>query len=791
MTENIPNFDYFCKKYYITMKGMTVNEIIDKTKAGKNIPDFLICFFIILLLLIDFMPYFKTTEIINIQFLYLSFLNLLAGIYLYVNNALIPPTFFSIWKKSQFLKIYIIFLVLCAASFFVAKNTSLVITKMTQILVVFCLFLNLSILLKDKLQLFFKIVFIVGIFAFLQSWQELCHFIIIPKRASIIDLLTNMKGNTGNINILAASLSIKVPFLLLGIVHYNGLRKYFLLFALFSVTAVIFLTGARTALLDLFAIYTVYIIYLLREYKAVRTTFTKILLLIIPTLISVLFANSIFEKSKDSGRYVSLQNRIGEINTNDASANVRLLYWENALKLAQKNPVLGIGLGNYRIESIPYEKYISDDTTVSLHTHNDFLEITSETGILNGLLYFALLALLFFINLKNTIKSSSEQTKNIAVLALMLVLVYGIDSFFNFPMYRPTMSIFFALILALTILNNSKTSEILNATRLNTKTIAIALIALSLLTSYTAYHICKASHLQYMILSDDINNNTKGVLTGDEVLKQMPDYPNVFSSSESFYEYAGIYFIRENNFDKALQCFSKAEKINPYVGRIDFYKQVISSKKGNLDSAYVYAQRAYSARPRNYDLYKTVSMYSTAKKDTTQLLKNHTLFSTYRNIPEEWVKTAKSLQNAGAGYNRLVEFLDSGLRKMPKDSTLLSQKNAFLITDYLIKGQRYESESKPDLALKTYQSALKIDPDNIYVLQNIGFYYLKNGQYDKAILNLTKALQKPGLNDGKTEYYLGMSFQFIKDKANACKYYRIALDKKFIDRNNPAIQNCG
>ena len=252
------------------------------------------------------------------------------------------------------------------------------------------MFINLCVLLKGKLNLLYKIAFIVSIAAFIQSWQQLYNFIIIPKHASVLNLLGEMKGNTGNINILAASLTVKVPFIIFGISHFKNYKKLLLLAALFSATSVIFLTAARTSLLNLFLIFSAYCIFLFREFSFKKSTIIKILYIIIPVAISFIFSNSIFEKSKDKERYTSLENRIEKISTNDASSQARLTYWNNALKISLKNPVTGIGLGNYRIESIPYELTTSDDSIVSLHTHNDFLEIMAETGILNSLIYLSL-----------------------------------------------------------------------------------------------------------------------------------------------------------------------------------------------------------------------------------------------------------------------------------------------------------------------------------------------------------------------------------------------------------------
>ncbi|WP_294960186.1 O-antigen ligase family protein [uncultured Flavobacterium sp.] len=757
----------------------TVDNIMNETKGKNTFPSAIILCFIVSLLAIDFFPYFKSLEIINPQFFYLSLVNALTAIYLYTNSSLISKDIISIFKKSYVLKLYSGFVLFCALSYFGAKNTSLVFTKITEIAIVFCLFVNLSILLKDKLNLIYKIAFIVSISAFFQAWQQLAQFVITPKNAAIIDLLDGMKGNTGNINILAASLTIKIPFILTAMLYYRNYKRLFLLIALFSVASVIFLTGARTPLINIFLLCLIYTAYILREYTFKKAAFIRISYLILPLLLAIIFSNSIFDKTRDNERYVSLENRVERINAEDASSKARLSYWKNALQMSHKHPFLGIGLGNYQIESIPYERTISNDLVVSLHAHNDFLEILAETGIINGLIYFSLFVCLLIVSVKNAIKSSNKESELRSILILMLLIVYGIDSLFNFPMYRPTMAIFFSLLLALSLLNNAKTLEARSINNSVIKIMIAVLIATSLITSFSAYEIYKASHLEYLIFLDDINMKDKGELNGDEVIKRMPAYPNVFNTSESFYEYAGIYYIREKQYDKALKCLSEANKINGYTGRVLFYKAVISRNKKDLDSAYFYSKQAFYLRPRNSDFYKASFNFAALRKDTLEMIKEHKLFNEYRPASQTWIDAAKVLRASGYNYKNLLVFVNQGLKVFPKDSILTAMKNNLLITDYLIGGQNLEMQSDLNKALSSYEQILKIDSQNVYALQNIGFNYLKQGKTKNAISSLLKASQHPGLTDGKTEFFLGICYFKENDKANGLKYLNLSKDKGY------------
>lgn len=754
------------------------------------IPEYIVLIFIALLLFIDFIPNNSGVLIANAQFLYLSVLNILIGIYLYMNSKLISLDIMPILRRNYISIGYVFFLVICGLSFFAARNTSLVITRITELLIVFCLFINLSVLLKDKLDLLYKIVFIIAISAFLQSGLVLYKFSQLARYVSVTEALKNMTGNTGNINIFAASLTIKVPFLLLGITHFSGIKKNFILFVLFFVTTAVFLTGARASFLSLFLVFFVYILYYLKTHSFNKSSLIKSLVLVVPLIIALFVSNRSFEKSKDNERYKSVANRITQINTTDASAKARLTYWGNALKLSQANPLLGIGLGNYRIESIPYEKTTENDFFVSLDPHNDFLEILAETGIINGLLYFSLFVFMFFINAKRVLKSTDTTVKTAAILTLMLLIVYGIDAFFNFPMYRPTMQIFFSLILAFTVVNSSVLFNDENSGSFTIKKLLPFLIVISLIIGYSSFIIYKASNLEGQIIKDDINTNIKGILTGDEVIARMPQYPNVFLTSESFYEYAGIYYIREKKYEKALSCFSKASKINPYSGRINFYKHLISKEKGNLDSAYVYSKEAFYLRPRNLFFYKYSTNLAAVNKDTLEILKEHKLFSKYRKEAEAWTVPAAELQKTNYDQKSLIRFIDKGLKELPNDSTLTKLKSDILVKRYTYEGQIFLSQSKFDKSLESFEKALKINPKDVHLLQSIGLNYYYSKKYTQALEYFLDVIKYHGLNNGLTEFYIGTCYLNNNDRENACKYFNLSKAKNFAGAQQQLIKDC-
>ena len=77
-----------------------------------------------------------------------------------------------------------------------------------------------------------------------------------------------------------------------------------------------------------------------------------------------------------------INDRVSSINIDreDDSIDERLRFYSAAVKSISKNPILGIGIGNWKIETIRYDAKNLEGYRVPNHAHNDFLQVTAESG---------------------------------------------------------------------------------------------------------------------------------------------------------------------------------------------------------------------------------------------------------------------------------------------------------------------------------------------------------------------------------------------------------------------------
>lgn len=787
-------------KYYKTNSNAEI-KFQDEVYYNFSALIFLGCY-----LLIDFLPNFKSLEIIGPQFLYISLLNIVIGIFIYKNQEFYLQNWKYILRENHLLKIYLLFISLCGLSVFNAGNVPTAIVNVFQILVIFATFINLFIVLNNRTYLIYKIIFLIGLFALAQSLVAIYGLLNSVKTSNLINELNNLKGNAGNINILAASINIKIPFILIGIIYFSKWKKWILSISLLLSTIVIFLINARAAILALILIGFVFTFFYFKINAIIKTSIQNSLFVFTPLICSFLIVTAIFQSNNGEGRYKSITSRAFQItDVNEATASVRISYWQNALKMIAKRPLIGIGLGNWKIECIPYENKLSDDNFSSGHTHNDFLEIAAETGIVNGIIYLSLFAYIFYINIRRLISQNNKNSKNIALLTVMLLLVYSVDAMFNFPLYRPTIQLFFSLLLVLTLIN--KQSSVEENISKYTKKVALTIIFISLISSFFTYQVFKSYQFEYAIKSP-----IKRPKTVEETKNNFPEFLTVGIFAEPFAEYLAIAYFNNENYVEARKYFNIAKKINPNFQTADWYIHKIEMKEGNLNAAYRIIKRVFYSRPRTLNYYLDAVKIASLKKDTAEIFKIHNLFTKYRSMPNNWKNTSSALSVSKYDITKLITFVDQGLKIYPNDTVLLNRKKKLLQRkknidsksipieglaaksslkiNYMIEAKRMGDALQFSKAIRLYEKAYKENRTNKVILQDIAICYYQLTNYNTSIQYLNKVLNNPALNDGKTEYLLSGCYLKLNDKINGCKYLNIAFNKKYANTEQLLNQFC-
>lgn len=646
---------------------MSQNFKFQISRDQKNKSNSIVLFFIICYLFIDFMPPFAAFDMESQLYLYIACVNIIISAYCYFNQNSLSQNIISIFKKSYIFKAYTAFLFICSLSIINCNTISLGWMSFIRLLIIFIMLLNIAALLYNRMEFLFKIIFIIGISTLIRNILDLREFIKTLDPNSLNEIYSN-------INITAAIFNAKVSFLLLGIFHFSNWKRILLSISLLLTIIIILLTASRATYIGLIFQIIIFIFFYIKIYGLEKNNLIRIAGLILLLFLSYSITNQIFGRIKNPDRFKSVENRISQIEISekpkDVSIKTRFHLWDIGFQLINKKPLLGIGLGNWAIECLPYYNLPYDFDT-SMDCHNDFIEIMAETGILNGILYFTIFIYALYINAKRIFKSNNKEIQIPALLCLLLSITYYTDAIFNFPMQVPRMQIGFCFLLALTAINKDANK---NNTHYDFKR-RITLLTLSIgsICIYFSFYQFKASQLEYKyrISLNNWNENK------NEFTAELPKYVTTGLAGTPFHEYLGMSLFYQKKYAKALYNFNLANKINSYTGISDYMIHIIELKNYNTDNAYKYAKSAFYKRPQQNSFYLSAILMSKKKNDIAEMLKIQNIYKNYITSPEDWIHTSDLLKQEGLNDKELLYLIDIILINYPGNELLIMKKKSF------------------------------------------------------------------------------------------------------------------
>ena len=452
------------------------------------------------------------------------FLSLISGFYilkLLLNNRdFIPKT------KLTVLTIIGSFIFLFWSAYSAPNPTEGFISLYKLVVIVAVFFSSLNALKNIENSLFF----LSTIFA---------YSLLIEGGYTIIDYFNEEKftGIANNRNISSSSIIIKLTFLIYIIskTSKKSLKNFYRMIELISIISIIILQS-RLGLVSMILIYVMMFSYFTASKKQ----------LFVPALM-ILLSISVFN-------YGNLNTEIKNYNilnlTSDESANQRINFYSLALDLFSDKPITGHGLGSWKYESLKYKDPTTRSVLVPYYTHNDFLQILAELGIVGLIIY-----LLFISNvlMRLMIKLQDKDAKKILIIAM---IVFALNSLLNFPIHRSQEYIPFIIIAALlfSLSQNEGPYE-------GKRTYIFSLLLILLIPATTlAYYEHKSLIIQDTLLADYSSNNFS--LEINELEKINYQIPNISANVVPISSYLSRYYINVNNYEKALNLLENSYKAN-------------------------------------------------------------------------------------------------------------------------------------------------------------------------------------------------------------------------------------
>ena len=759
--------------------------------------NFLPSLFIIAFLLVGFVPNLDAVDKIAPQWLYLSILNFSSGIYLFYNRRAFTYRFFSVLSSAMTLS-YIGFVMWALFSYFYAINPTEVLVNIVRHFNTLFMFINLGIFIyniKNKARLVsLAIMLILSVEIYFVLVQALDMY----NTSGLVDPGL-LKGVTANRNITAFSIAIKLPYVMFLVLSSKGsffkiINSFIIFLGLFSLTMIesraSFVAAGAVAVLLFF-----WTFYLSKKEKSYKELFTNLYYLL-PMILALLTNQALL---KDKGSDALSRAATISLSTNDGSVNQRLRYYEDVLTHITKNPILGTGIGNWKLTSIDYDKDDIKGYIVPYHAHSDFIQLGAELGIIGFLLYLGVFVFAAYYVFIILFRSQFDlKTKTFIAMLFCSLAVYSVDANLNFPIARPQVLAPWAITMALFVYYFRQVKK----TKVSEKAVrrfSFFPIILLLIISPSTYiaNVNYKSLIGQLTLLRDFNSNQYSVAL-NEIDDITPWLPNITVTTIPMESIKARYYLYYKRYDKAIPMLKKGIPANPYLLFSENLLAQAYLEKGMIDSAFYFSKKAFYGLPNNALHAANHSRVLSANKDTMELKKAFNKLSAKTN-PIIW-------RNFILAYGASVPIGDSGLASTikraielyPGDNEMKNLQRAYVIGQDAINNSNIVATD----ALQFYNDRRYIEAANKFIeagninfveyshFENAASAYFLAGDYEQALLYASKVIDDFQPMTGKSEYLKALVLLNWGDRVQSCELLNRSIGYGYTQAEATINQHC-
>jgi putative inorganic carbon (HCO3(-)) transporter len=787
-------------------------------------------------------PNLNTLDSNGPKFLSLALLNLVTFLFLFTRKELrLHPALYTGFFGNAIGVVYTLLVAFSLLSFFNAFNLPEAVLHFTKTFTVFVAAYLISILIMSEkrgllwLSVAISLLLIYDSITVFSDIQAFVH--------GKIGDIGKIKSSYSNKNILASAVFVKIPFALWLMTTQSKWFRSFGAVTLFMAMMAVFFMTARAFYLGLFGLTAAMVFYCLVRYIKSRdrihlkTTGIFILLFVVSLALfssierymypkpavasttSVVASHSLkAEQSEENNnvktegvRSTSIAGRLSAI-SNESKERLRLDGWVRSWHVFKEHPLLGVGLGNWKIATLKEENFSKKDYTYQYKAHNDFIETATETGIFGGILFLSIFLLTGWKFIQLLLKKNSSQALYYFFLPAFGLFCYSFDAFFNFPQDRPEIQALFALYTGIAVAmtshsfidkqENDADRETYKSLKLEMpyigqwitgKSAGISttssirqitgwiLSGLFLITlagsSYVLYLNFKSLKLQ-RIIKQEIN---KGKLTSpaNMFLEGFPAIPNLNVVGEPIAAQKARYLINEKRYDEAISIL-KNDHSSPYDTRPEYFLAMAYFEKKMPDSAMYYSNRVYEIKPNHFKNISilTNTMFQQGKAPEAEKILEKYLVGNKKD--KEASLFASSFYDKLGNIQKAVNIIDSAGAWFPADTTVVKQKAYIHRRQVLTTSKETVDAALLAFREKRYQESvgylnklLVLYPTYAEAREYRAFSYFFLKEYAISIEDLN-ILIAGGTNRANLFNLRGVNYYNLGNRDEACKNFTIA-----------------
>ena len=752
-----------------------------------------------------FTPNFFTLDSAGPKFVTLALLNLVSFfVLLYDNDFRNRPEL----KSGFFLNLiglaYSAFLVVCLLSFFQAYNLSEAVVNFAKFSSVFSTAYILYVIFSSN-KAYLQLV-ALG-FSFLLLLDSLSVFYHILEYVNKnVDSIYDIKSVYSHKNILSAALFIKIPAALwLMFFSENWKKKIGYLSFLSGALAILFMSARAFYFGLALLIIALALFFIIRRIGTKQNFSLKKTALFAGLFVVALVSFSLIQRylypvNQDSKEKFNtgIWERMSTIKADESSTNARLTTWKRSFKIIANHPILGVGTGNWKVEVLKYESPMADNHIISYKNHNDFIEVTAETGLIGGLIYLSLFASIFFIFIKTTVqRPANEEMVKYLFLPAFGILAYSVDAFFNFPNDRPEIQVLFAMYIAMAVAFSGSSFSVpekwipktllLPANNKGISTYIFKIMLFITLGIFALILYMNAVSLHYQsLVSREIKEN-KYSHTSSFYKAGFPAIPDLSCEGDPISTYIARYLIHENRADEAANLLLH-DNPSPYDGRREYYLCLAYEKMGIADVAIYWGLKSCELKPRfaNMVIVTSSKLFAVGRQqEAVQTMDNY--LALVKTNPTAWLLAAD--QNLKMeNRQKAIVIMDSAIKYMPANEQIKNNWAYLHRTNVIPSSDEIYSKAKQALDTKLYPKALTLlneyiskNPNNTEAYQKRAFCLYLMQQFQKSLSDIDIAIRRSDGSKGFLFNLKGVNYINLGKTDEACIYFKKAMEIGDVD----------
>lgn len=434
-------------------------------------------------------------------------------------------------------------------------------------------------------------------------------------------------------------------------------------------------------------------------------------------------------------------------NLNHPTIQTRLHAWRSALNMIKDYPFLGVGMGNYEVYSWKYQTYKLEKMTLRTNTrvdktHNEYLQVLSELGIIGFILFIWMLFEITKTAFLSILRGSYELFPFILALFMGVVAIL-VDSLFAFPLQFPATVVHFWIYTGIITTTAGYTgSERFSKVYewIERKIEVLPTIFLSLTVVVMVFFSVWA----YRMVQSEWHYRAGQMLKTIPKLRAALKEYNVANKYEPFNErvYYDRAFVRLKlgDISGALKDIRKCLSYVPYFGKARKEYAIMLFKANKMEQALAEflesAKTHFVGRGEIYSFVSLIYLNKGLKKEAEEYLK----------MAEKYLPDKPRRLEAGMFFNLGTVALSLGNEKKgEKYLKRTIELNPHEIGAFINLGVLYVNRKEYDKAIEYLKKAEKRNPRSPVLYYNMAVAYAEKGELEEAKRYLKKTLN---LNPG-------------------------------------------